>query len=133
MCPAHPGAVKYHNDGSYSMNSYTMWNGDTNGSNPLGCPSYGSYGAKNWPNTRNLRDVAGSIYMADNTRINPVPVDPIYMNSGGFSGFVKTMSNGRHRGGANFLYFDGHVQFLTTAHQAGSAEFNRAVDVRPQL
>jgi prepilin-type N-terminal cleavage/methylation domain-containing protein/prepilin-type processing-associated H-X9-DG protein len=122
LCPSHPGAVYYWYEGSYSMNQNTAWG-----------TSIWAQAAANWPKTQNLRDSAGSIYMADNTRVNPVPVDDGYMNSGGFYDFGLNFVNTRHRGGANFLYFDGHVQFLTQTQQGNSPEFTRAVNVHSQF
>jgi prepilin-type N-terminal cleavage/methylation domain-containing protein/prepilin-type processing-associated H-X9-DG protein len=122
LCPSHPGAVYYWYEGSYSMNQNTAWG-----------TSIWAQAAANWPKVQNLRDSAGSIYMADNTRVNPVPVDDGYMNSGGFYDFAHNFVSTRHRGGANFLYFDGHVQFLPRAQQNGSTEFTRAVNVHSQF
>jgi prepilin-type processing-associated H-X9-DG protein len=87
-----------------------------------------------WPKLHRLLRPSGSIYMGDNMRINPSPVDHFYMNMGAFYTFIEVgPSSERHGQGANFLYFDGHVELLHKADQSGSARFHRAVYLRGQL
>jgi prepilin-type N-terminal cleavage/methylation domain-containing protein/prepilin-type processing-associated H-X9-DG protein len=122
-CPSH---LKYQAgmyEGSYAINMYTSWT--YNFSDPAG-------ETPNWPKFGRLREPQNAIYMADNLRI------PLYGNwdvitYAGFYGFRQNYANTRHRGGANFLFFDGRVEWLARKDQQGAPSFWNKVVINGQF
>ena len=125
-CPSHVNFQPGYYEGSYAMNGYVSWY-MLNGTNFVNS-------AHNWPKIGRLRNPSNSIYMADNIR-NPGIAGWDVQNQGGFSGFSQCHYNGRHKGGCNFLFFDGHVQWLSLAQQGGCfyQPFVEQVAINPQF
>jgi prepilin-type processing-associated H-X9-DG protein len=114
QCPSYEPQIFECDMGSYAVNMYTSYCLDT----------MGSTSTRAWPKIKSLRDPSSTIHMADNRR--PLLTYDL--------GFFWTAQIVRHRNGANFLYFDGHVQYLPVAKQgASSPEFTAAVDFRYQM
>ena len=111
-CPSHRDFIPGCYEGSYAMNLYTGYRPDFEPTADY---------ADNWPKLKRLKDLSKYIYMGDNRRVAED------INQGGFSNFNWTTITSRHRKGANFLYFDGHVQWRSGTAQGGTTEFFEAV------
>jgi prepilin-type N-terminal cleavage/methylation domain-containing protein/prepilin-type processing-associated H-X9-DG protein len=116
-CPTHEKFVIYPNEGSYAISVETGWG------SALGY-------ATSWPKFGRLKNPSAAVYIADNRRNPGYPAWDCLDNvgcccAGTFYGFsVSGFNNGRHRGGANFLYFDGHVQWASQAEQSTTSWIN---------
>jgi prepilin-type processing-associated H-X9-DG protein/prepilin-type N-terminal cleavage/methylation domain-containing protein len=108
-CPSHLNFRPSNNEGSYAMSHYTAWT-------PL---FWGT--AQRWPKLKALKNPSAHIYMADNRR-NPGYANWDDPNSGSFySVNWNNFNNRRHKGGCNFLFYDGHVEWWSAERHTVAA------------